>query len=441
MTEKNYIKLIAGHFAIGFLIFLFPPLAKLYAFSIAMFGFYFIVKNKNKNNEVFYAAAYVVGSEVFLRTTFGNPIHEYGKYFVMLFMFLGMFYSGITKKINPYWVYLLLLIPSVLIGFYTIDFDVRKKIIFDILGPVTLGICSLYTYKRKITTLELNNILLALGLPVIACCTFLFLKYPIDVKVILNTESNYYLSGNYAPNQMATVLGLGTFVFFLRMLVIKTSNKILALNILITSCIYYRGLMTFSRGGTITGIAMVLILLFFVYINHKKHTPVQLKYGLMCLIFPAMFVLGSYQTDGLLLKRYINQNPSGTFKSHEVNGREDMAMEEIELFKENPGMGIGVGEVKEIRKTEQGISVSSHNEVTRLLAEHGILGLFSLMILIGFPVLIYFGNKQNFYLFSFFAFWLLTVNHSGMRIAAPAFVYALTLFSLKKDKETGVSSI
>lgn len=435
MTDKNYIKLILGHLGIGFCIFLFPFLAKIYAALIVAIGFYFIVKNKNSHHEVLYAAAYIVGCEVFLRTTYGNPFYEYGKYFVLLFVLIGLFYNGVSKKTYPYWIFLLLLIPSIIIATNTINLEIRKQIIFNVFGPICLGICSIYAYKRKITRGELENMLLLIGLPIVACGTFLFLKYPLSHAIVNNTESNFFLSGNYAPNQMATCLGLGVFVFVLRFFSASDSLKIQIINVLIIAGLYYRGLLTFSRGGMITGILMIALLLLFIWVSHKKNSAVKIRLGLIAFLFPLIFMLVSYQTNGLLFKRYMNQNPSGLFKKNEINGRQDIALEEVQIFKDNALLGIGAGKTKEIRKIENGINTSSHSEMTRMLAEHGILGLLSILILILTPLLHYLKNKQNLYLICFFVFWLTTVNHSGMRIAAPSFIYALALFSIKKNEE------
>lgn len=128
----------------------------------------------------------------------------------------------------------------------------------------------------------------------------------------------------------------------------------------------------------------------------------------------------------------MNQNPSGLYKSKEVNGREDLALEEIEIFRENPITGIGAGGVKEMRKTKNGSLISTHNEMTRLLAEHGLFGVLSIILLIIFPLLNYFKNPYNYYLLCFFAFWFLTVNHSGMSTVSPAFIYALSLLAINK---------
>ncbi|WP_228778773.1 O-antigen ligase family protein [Flavobacterium sp. J49] len=209
-------------------------MAKVYALLIVAIGLYYVIKSKNKNHEVLYVAAYIVGSEVLLRTTQGNPFHEYGRYFVLLFVLIGLYYSGFSKRAYPYWLFLLFLIPSILI----------------------------------------------------------------------------------------------------------------AINSLLFSFIYYRGLLTFSRGGMITAIAMVVLLVFFILFNYKKYLPVKLKLVVVSLVFPLIFILGSCQTDGLLFKRYNNQNPSGLYKSYETEGRKDIALDEINQFTKNPIMGVGVGKKK-----------------------------------------------------------------------------------------------
>ncbi|MGK4569260.1 hypothetical protein [Flavobacterium sp. 3HN19-14] len=81
-------------------------------------------------------AAYITGSEVLLRTTDGVPIYEFSKYGVVLIILIGMFYSGFSKNAIPYWVYLLLLIPSVIIAVFVLDASTedRKIISFTISG-------------------------------------------------------------------------------------------------------------------------------------------------------------------------------------------------------------------------------------------------------------------------------------------------------------------
>ena len=111
---------------------------------------------------------------------------------------------------------------------------------------------------------------------------------------------------------------------------------------------------------------------------------------------------------------------------------------ELGAFYENPFTGIGVGKGFEYRMDTRGIAIASHNELSRLLSEHGILGLFALLILILVPILFWAKFKNNYYFLAFVAFWFLTINHSAMRIALPAFVYGLALLYIVDEKKDPV---
>jgi hypothetical protein len=58
------------------------------------------------------------------------------------------------------------------------------------------------------------------------------------------------------------------------------------------------------------------------------------------------------------------------------------------------------------------------------------------LILVLTPVFLFLKSKENIFLGVFFIIWFLTINHSGLRIAAPAFLYSLMLLkiSIKEEK-------
>ncbi|MDI5887363.1 O-antigen ligase family protein [Flavobacterium yafengii] len=433
--DQYYLYLILFHIFIGALGYILPFASKIYGYSIFIFGVYYIIKSQNRNNEALVVAAYVVGSEVFLRMTGGNPLYEISKYGVMVFILLGMYYSGFSKGAAPYWTFLLLLVPSVVISTFALNFDtdIRKAIAFNISGPVCLGIASLYTFRRKISLEETNSILLSLGLPIISCMVYLTLYTPNVQEVITGTESNFQTSGGYGPNQVATILGLGMFVFFSRIILDSKTKFQILINIIVALNITYRGMLTFSRGGMITGFLMIVLLLAFLYFKSNFGGRVKLNY-IIVLLTLAMFATWSYtsfQTGGLIEKRYSNQDAKGRVKESQFTGREDVAQNEIDTFFKNPIFGVGVGKGAEIREDETGLKVLSHDEITRMLAEHGSLGILALLILFFTPLVLYLENKFNMFLLCFVAFWFLTINHAAMRTAVPAFVYSLSLLNVQ----------
>ena len=89
-----------------------------------------------------------------------------------------------------------------------------------------------------------------------------------------------------------------------------------------------------------------------------------------------------------------------------------------------------IGKIREYRYEKTKILAATHNEFSRLLSEHGILGIVILLILVLTPLLYRFKNRRNNYFYAFLLFWALTISHSSMRIAAPAFIYGLCLLNV-----------
>lgn len=434
-----YFQIILFHAVLGLLVYLFPFVAKIYGYAIFIMGVFYVMKTQNKQNEALIAAAYVVGSEVFLRMTGGNPLYEISKYGVMVFVFMGMYYSGFSKGATPYWIFLLLLIPGIVITTFVLDFDTNLKnaIAFNISGPVCLGVASIYTYRRKIPLNQMNTIILSMGLPIVACMVYVTFFTPRLQDVLTGTQSNFMTSGGFGPNQVATVFGLGMFIFFSRIILESRTKFMLVLNLLIAITMSYRGMVTFSRGGMVTGFLMILLLLLFLYFKSNYTGRVKLNYIIVfiAVAMAATWTYASFQTGGLIDKRYANQDARGRKKESQFTGREEVAKGEIDLFLKNPVFGVGVGKGVELRKAETGDGTLSHDEITRMLAEHGSLGIVGLLLLFFTPLFLYVENKFNMFLLCFLAFWFLTINHAAMRTAAPAFVYSLSLLNVFFEKK------
>lgn len=438
-SSSVYLKWIFIHLGIGAAIFALPLLSKVYAILIVLVGFKYVMRTQNTNNEALYAAAYVIGAEVFLRMTQGNFFEQYAKYVVMGLLILGMMYRGFSKNAWIYVVFGLLLLPGVILGFFTLNFetDIRKAITFNIVGPVTLMICSIYCYQRKVTFKQMLNIIDMLAYPLIATLVYMFAYTPSVKDVVTNTESNFETSGGFGPNQVSTILGLGIFLFFVKIILNSKNNKMLIINAVFFIVITFRGIVTFSRGGIIAGFIMIIstVLLLLFYTKSQAKSKIYLVVFMGVFALAGVWVYSSIQTGGMIDKRYANEDARGRVKVSKLTGREALIESEFQMFLDNPIFGVGVGKNKEYRLETTGIEAASHNEVSRMLAEHGMFGLFALLILLVTPMLLYMNNKQHIFVFSFLIFWLLTINHAAMRLAAPAFVYALSLIKVSFTNE------
>ncbi|WP_428231286.1 O-antigen ligase family protein [Flavobacterium sp.] len=430
-TKISYSFLLLIHAVIALAVFALPFLSKIYAIVIPIVGFFIVYKNKNRNNEVLFVAAYLVGVEVFLRMTGGNFNNEFVKVNVIFFMLLGMIYSNFSTNAIIYLFFLILLIPSILITStaFNTSIDIKKILVFNLSGPLCLAISSIYMFKRRILFSDLQHILVAMGLPIVSTAIYLFLYNPSVRDVVTGTQSNFETSGGFGPNQVSTILGLGIFVFFTQLVLFSKTKKEIILNGGLLIFITYRGIVTFSRGGIITAVVMIIFLLLFLYSfsNAQGRKKFVLVFTLTGLIAIGVWGYSSFQTKGLIEKRYANQDARGREKKDRLGGREQIMGEEMKLFTDNPILGVGAGMGKQIRKETFGEDAASHNEITRMLSEHGLFGIFGLLILFATPLIVYINNRQHLYFLSFFLFWFLTINHAAMRIAAPAFVYALSL--------------
>ncbi len=431
-------QLVLLHLLIALIVYNFRSSAKFILFGAIVYFLVRIIYNRNRKDEVLLAAAYVTGFEVFSRMTGGAFTYEFAKYSVIMFLTIGMFYRGFKRKSWIYVVYLLLLIPGILFSAINLDYEssVANAVGFNLSGPVCLGISALYCYDRRMSVGRLNEILLSLLLPIISMTVYLYLYTPSIKDVLTGTQSNFEASGGFGPNQVATILGLGMIVLFARLFI----KKQLLLNIIdlsLLAFLSYRAMVTFSRGGVLTAVicAMAFFLVYFIKSSTIQKAVLVPRIATIAVVIGVTWLFTSFSTSGLIDKRYANQDAAGREKADLSTGRLELLDSELQAFYEFPLTGIGVGKVKEFRIEQTGRVSASHNELSRILSEHGLSGLFALIILVITPLTIRLRNKTNVYFYVFFLFWFLTINHSSMRIAAPAFIYGLALITVINGKK------
>ncbi|TVZ54870.1 O-antigen ligase-like membrane protein [Lutibacter sp. Hel_I_33_5] len=437
ISENKFIVIII-HILIGYLA-IFSFFSKFIIIIIIIIGILLIIINKNKNEEALVLSGYIVGSEVFFRMTQGFILYETGKYAVILFLLLGLILGIVKQKIAiPFFIYLFLLIIGIVFTKVPEGESLRKAILFNLSGPLMLGICAIYCYKRVITNKEIINVLFYMLLPIFSTVAYLFFRTPDIKEIVFGGAANFETSGGFGPNQVATILGVGIFILSIFILKkIKISGYVIFDGILLLYFVY-RGLLTFSRGGIITAVIALLFFSFFYILYQKRSLHLFFKYVIVgSFITLSIWIYTSNITNGMLDNRYSGKNARGVQKKDISSGRVKLIEEQFSSFMESPLFGLGVGNGKfEREKNTEKITSASHNEITRLIEEHGMIGIIILFILFFFPIKILYNsnNYQKAFLLSFFLFWFLTISHSGMRIAFPGFIYGLSLIYIKHEK-------
>ena len=405
-----------------------------YMLGVIGYFTYLIVVKRNKAQNVLLAAAYITGAEVFFRMTKAFVFYETGKYAVMFFMLLGIFYLGFKKSALFYVIYILLLLPAVLVSLDVIAYDAnfRTNVLFNLSGPLCLCFAAVFCYGRTVQLQDFLKVLDYIIYPLISIVVYITLYTPNVRDIVTGTASNSALSGGYGPNQVATVLGLGVFLLFSRLLIPYKNKLVPWTMMLIMLAMAYRALLTFSRGGVMVSLVMCLAFIVIIYLNTSLKTKAKISVKALAIVGVALLVW-SYtlvQTEGLIGNRYANEDAMGREKEDVTTGRGDLLSVEMDAFRENPFFGIGVGQGKFEFMEEIGVKSASHNEISRMLSEHGSLGILALLVLVLVPIFTKMNGRKNIYFYPFFIFWGLTIVSTSMRIAAPAFIYALCLLNI-----------
>jgi hypothetical protein len=121
------------------------------------------------------------------------------------------------------------------------------------------------------------------------------------------------------------------------------------------------------------------------------------------------------------------------FEETGTSNRMDIIGSDLDIFADNPILGVGVGVSKSARREYVGFSAASHTEMSRLISEHGAFGIAAILcILLG--VLLTFKQQSSVLgraLVAGLATWaLLYMLNAGMRLAAPGYALGLAFIQI-----------
>ena len=431
---------IIWHIVLAFLLDQFPFISTYYGLFIILLGTYYILGKPDSTGKYPLSfAAYIVGVEVLLRMTGAGLFWEFGKYAVIYFLLLGIIRE--KKKIQiftPILYYFFLLLPAiVIVPFNTFNLW-RQDVAFNLSGPATLMLCSMYFFNQTINKKALGHILFYITLPIVSMAVYNILTMPNLAAYHFLPYSDFDTSGGYGPNQVSTTFGLGIAGLILSQ-VLKlnlTGSKIIDILVLIT--FFALGLITFSRGGIFaTVIAFSCAISSYIFHDQKKMKIISKGFGILTVSIIVWMVMVSL-TDGVITQRYgLDRNEYGDRFILDLTGRAEIYKIDLEIFIDHIFTGVGPGQAKELREQYgYGQKVAAHTEYSRMLAEHGLLGLLSFLILIAvssYQLTKSCSPDTKFIKILFGLLALLTMSHSAMRLAMPSFLYGF-LFS-KYTKE------
>ena len=414
-----------------------PVISACWGVVVLVYGIYDVCRTYDADCSAAKWAAYLAGLEVVLRGTGGSVVWEFGKYSVLVILWVGLYVSRTENRNFPAWIFmsLLLLIPGVLT---TLSWSNRisEDISFNISGILCLLVSSWYFSVKEISFETLKKIFGYFVLPIIALVVVITIKSPSLSEINFKASASFAASGGFGPNQVATILGAGWLMVIIMVLLRERLTPSRYLTFFLLGIIIFRSLLTFSRGGNVAAVAALLLFLF-TYVYYRDYSVISKATFRNLLVFAiAVFFIGlavNEITGGMFENRILGMDGLGQRKDDMLSGRGVLFDEELQLFFSDP-LGVGVGGSAFFRNKLFGNPLASHNEFGRLLSEHGVFGIIEIILLLVMPMrhlkkLCNVDNKAVCILF--FTLSMLTAMHSAFRLAMPAFFYGLSFMTLK----------
>lgn len=445
LTFKNPVFWVIVHMLLA-LVSIFTPYVLIGWFYLVLLSSLILLLRPKVPASVYISLiVYVIAFEIIARMAGASPFipYEMGKYLLFLLLVGGIFKYN-TTALPAFWM-VILLIPGLLVQ--KSDEVSFLDIIFNFMGPLNAALAILFFRGKSVSKTMMLHYLRLMIYPMVSVFFFAIFRTPDIEEAEFSLSANSAASGGFGSNQVSTGLGLAAFfvfVFWINRWRL-TGSRTLDTSILLFFTI--QGLLTFSRGGMMTGFLGVVVVLYYL----RKATTSQIKkYNLVrigkYLIPVFLLILGSFflvnrLTNGLLFLRYQGET-SGTFagtKEKDLNiitsGRLDIFLGDLELWADHPITGVGVAASRYMRERMTG--VVAHVELSRLFAEHGLFGLAYFLILsfYGFKAMRSSPNPAiSGLLFALFAVGLFTSFHAAMRTFVSPLMIGLSMLTVTENK-------
>lgn len=403
--------------------------ATAHAVLVLLIGLYFLVHDQT-SERLIYVGAYIVGAEVLWRMTQAGVFWEYGKLALILLFFLGLLRWGGGKiGLLP----VAYLTPLLLSSIYTLEAlpinEARETISFNLFGHLAIAVCLAFFTSQKLGRKEILKVLRWLILPIVGISFLILLSIETADFIEFIPESNFVTSGGYGPNQVSALLGLGALFSWLLVLMLPKYNLDRILLLALSAGLVLQAIFTFSRGGVFN----ILIAAPFASLWLIREESKALRAAFIgVLLISAIAYISLPQlntsTGGALEARY---------QDLDTTGRLEIMRLDLNIWFEHILLGVGPGMSKYFRAPLLGRIVASHTEYSRLLAEHGILGLWTILLMAGMGLYVFFKAPNAWtrgVILACMLWALAEMTHAAMRIAAISFLLTLPFGLLdKKD--------
>jgi len=350
-------------------------IATLHALATFGIGLWWALSGRSLER-VAYAGAYITAAEVLWRMSEARVFWEFGKFATVAIFIVAMLRMRRLGGGALPFLYSLLLIPSTVIVFYHAGLWGAKGLLsFNLSGPVALLISAWFFSHLRLSMAHIQRLLLAIIGPVVGITSIaVFTTLTADSLITFaESEASFVTSGGFGPNQVSSVLGLGALLASIYFLIERKSQIIRVLMFVVMIGLASQSALTFSRSGLFLAAGGGVLAAFYLLRDPRLRIMLILVTSLLFVV-TTQFLLPRLETftAGAILRRF--QDLDSTY-------REQIIWADLQIWDQNPVLGVGPGRAKAMRGELIFRSRSAHTEYTRLLAEHGIFGLVAVILL------------------------------------------------------------
>lgn len=391
---------LGGLAAIGFVSTIYPILIAMVWGGVLAFAIYGYLKRRV--DWIWYTVMASPILEVLGRMSKAPFIpDEVGKYFLAFVTMLLIIYY-LQHKTAAYahragWYLLAAIVPSLVVALSAFDFE---QWVFNIFSLLELSILLILISKERWDVERFAKTIQFAMMFIIPFLVFLTIRTPKLSDIDFELGANSDTSAGFGSNQVSTILGLGMLLIMILLTLKRPFVKSKPINYMLIAYLLFRGLLTFSRGGVLVAVGSVIIVMLPAMLASSRsfirYTMILLGLGVIGVV---VFIQVNRITGNQLLLRYEGETmetQSGA-KDKTLNkvtsGRSKIVVADTKIFADNLLFGVGPGGAKMLRASyfegddwHKG-GVAAHTEYSRLLAEHGLGGLFACLILSIFPII------------------------------------------------------
>ena len=416
---------VIGHAFLALFMREFRIIGLAHVFGSAIAGVLYAATTKKVRNVTF-VIAYLVGCEVLWRMTKVAPFWEFAKYASLMVLLIALARVHWRRNRTLALAYFLLLLPSVAITLTSIPLSVaRQDLSFNLSGPLLIAAAVLYFSNVRFTLDQVRPVFFALIGPAVGIAMLCYISATTTDLEFVNA-SNDHAAGGFGGNQVSPILGLAAmfllFLTFDRRMAWRLRIPLLGLAVTLAT----QAVLTFSRGGVVLAFAGAAIAGFFM-LRGNMRARVSIAVISMTISLVGKLVIEprlDELTGGQLTVRYT---------STQSTGRSTFIESELDMFRDNPVFGAGPGMGYYYRIDRDLKLGASHTEYSRMIGEHGLFGILSLVCLVLLGVKAVRGAKEleaRAFAAALVVWAGLFLAIYGTRLAAPAFVFGLA-FSIR----------